>query len=126
MKYSALGTREEQDEVVYPIGIVRVSGRFTNTARFRSYGEASAWMTDCSNFCKVTASANEHDGDIRVHKRMFEGVVLPTLLAFMERWGAAKVPHDIRWSVSDGFNYFNLDGEPVFPEAVEVYDDGRG
>ena len=112
-----LGTQEQQDTNRYPYVLYHWTGMTDTVSCFIDLEEANNWIYDVNSFCNVVAVANQY-ADTPRHCVEFIERIIPKINAFLNRWGLARVPQDIRSSVSDGYSYFGLGEPPIFPSDI--------
>ena len=112
-----LGTQEQQDTKHYPYVLYHWTGMTDTELCFINLEEANNWINDVNSFCNVVAVANQY-ADTPRHRVEFIERIIPKINVFLNRWGLARVPQDIRSSVSDGYSYFGLGEPPIFPSDI--------
>ena len=101
-------------------GPMRVAGEYINVGLFRTSEEGYIWLEDVGKFLRLTAYVNRQYADTPQHRERFISVILPAFDSFVQQWGIARVPHDIRASILDGYDYFDLQGAPSFPPTIRA------
>ena len=76
--------------------------------------EANNWFDHVRIFCLLVAEVNHYSETPR-HRVEFIDRIVPAIFTFLQRWGGARVPQDIRLSIVDGFSFFGFGHPPKFP-----------
>ena len=109
-----LGTKEQRDINLYPFVLYHWTGMCDTISCFVDEKEANNWIDDVRIFCLLVAEVNHYSETPR-HRVEFIDRIVPAIFTFLQRWGGARVPQDIRLSIVDGFSFFGFGHPPKFP-----------
>ena len=109
-----LGTIEQRDINLYPFVLYHWTGMCDTISCFVDEKEANNWIDDVRIFCLLVAEVNHYSETPR-HRVEFIDRIVPAIFTFLQRWGGARVPQDIRLSIVDGFSFFGFGHPPKFP-----------
>ena len=109
-----LGTKEQRDINLYPFVLYHWTGMCDTISCFVDEKEANNWIDDVRIFCLLVTEVNHYSETPR-HRVEFIDRIVPAIVTFLERWGCARVPQDIRLSIVDGYGFFGFGHPPKFP-----------
>ena len=112
-----LGTKEQRDTINFPFVLYHWTGLSDTVSCFTDRAEANKWINDVHKLCSLVAEVNQF-ADTPRHKGEFVEKIIPNTNLFCQRWGKARVPQDIRFSLLDGYSYFRIGDPPVFPPDI--------
>ena len=99
---------------------MRAAGLYLNVVVFHNKTEGRRWLSDADVYSNLVATVNQQHAGTPEHGEKFVSVILPAFNLFVQRWGIAKVPRDIRETILDGYTFFGLEDAPIFPPAIAV------
>ena len=112
-----LGTEEQRDTNRYPFVLYHCTGMCDTVSCFVDQEQANNWIDDVKRFCNLVVEVNQYAETPR-HRVEFFNRIIPDIFTFLKRWGGARVPQDIRFSVVDGYSYFGCGQPPEFPPEI--------
>ena len=109
-----VGTKDQHDTNLYLFVLYHWTGMSDTVSCFVDKKEAKNLIDDVRSFCLLVAEVNHYSETPRHRVEFFDRMV-PAIFTFLQQWGGARVPQDIRLSVVDGYSYFGFGHPPKFP-----------
>ena len=99
--------------------VMSIQGNYQSVVYFDNIEQSFAWGEDCMVYRRLEPVVNLYAGTPK-HRIGFVKFMIPAFINLYRKWGVERTPPDIRFSIRDGYEYFNLGPFTFFPQDIMV------